>query len=91
MSARLPWRWGRRVLHAPVCSRPLYEPLDSSGSPGLAALELGLFCTPLSQELQKGSLKWEPGDAGGVREKENLIVCDISGKLWADQGVKSCE
>lgn len=64
---------------------------SSSGSPGLAALELGLFCKPLSQTLQKDSLKWEPGVAGGVREKEKLIVFDISGKLWADQGVMGCE
>jgi hypothetical protein len=28
---------------------------------------------------------------GGVGEKENLIVFDISAKLWADQGVMGCE
>lgn len=75
---------GSHLLSAPS---PLAA-AASLGSPGFAALGLDLFCTLQREQLQKGSLKWEAGDSGGVGGKENLIVFDISGKLWADHGVR---
>lgn len=60
---------GSHLLSAPS---PLAA-AASLGSPGFAALGLDLFCTLQREQLQKGSLKWEAGDGGGVGEKKTSL------------------
>lgn len=58
----------------PLLSAP--SPLAAAaslGSPEFAALGLDLFCTLQREQLQKGSLKWEAGDSGGVGEKKTSL------------------